>query len=124
MRDLMHVCSYSDSKVTAAKSSKYIFKVPAKHVLVSYEDSDVQFPDPYIVPRHFSQDVIEALTNGRMNTETQNGFLSGVASHVFQIKRKPSPEDMINVSRAIITKYPFMRSPTGSPYVSIIHQKL
>ena len=93
-----------------------MFKELPKHVLVSTEDTDTEFPDPYIVPMHFSQDVIEGLATGKMNTATQNGFLSGVASHVFQLKRKPSTED---VSRAIITKYPFMRSPTGSPYVSI-----
>ena len=73
----------------------------------------------YIVPVHFGQDVIEGLATGKMNTATQNGFLSGVASHVFQLKRKPSTEDLINVSQAMITKYPFMRSLTGSPYVSI-----
>ena len=99
-------------------SSKYIFKELPKHVLVSSEDFDVQFPDPYIVPVHFSQDVLEGLTTGKMTKDTQNRFLSGVASHVFQIKQKPSPEDMINVSRVVIAKYPFMRSPTGSPYVS------
>ena len=69
---------------------------------------------------HFSQDVTECLSAGKMTRETQNAFLSGVASHVFQIKRKPSKEDLINVSRAIIVKYPFLRSPTGSPYVSMV----
>ena len=120
---IMCVHSYSDDKVTGAiGSSKYIFKELPKHVLVSTEDSVIQFPDPYIVPGHFSQDVITCLTNAKMTKETQNAFLSGVASHVFQIKRKPSAEDMINVSRAIIAKYPFMRSPTGSPYVSKAYQ--
>ena len=104
----------------ACGSSKYVFKELPKHVLVTTEDPDVQFPDPYIVPVHFSQDVIESLAIGKMTKDTQNRFLSGVASHVFQIKRKPSTEDMINVSRAIIAKYPFMRSPTGSPYVSTL----
>ena len=85
------------------------------------DDHDVQFPDPYIVPVYFSRDVMDSLTYGKMNVVTQNAFLLGVASHVFQIKRKPSSEDLINVSRAIITKYPFMRSPTGSPYVSILY---
>ena len=55
----------------------------------------------YIVPWHFSQlqDVTEAVTNGRMTKEI---FLSEVASNVFQIKGKLPPEDMINVSQAII----------------------
>ena len=61
---------------------------------------------------------MDNLTYGKMNAVTQNAFLLGVASHVFQIKRKPSSEDLINVYRVIIAKYPFMRSPTGSPYVS------
>ena len=61
---------------------------------------------------------MDNLTYGKMDVVTQNAFLLGVASHVFQIKRKPSSEDLNNVSREIIANYPFMRSPTGSPYVS------
>ena len=72
------------------------------------------------MPVHFSQDVTECLSSGKMTKETLNAFLSGVASHIFQIKSKPSREDLINVSRAIIVKYPFLRSPTGSPYVSMV----
>jgi len=104
----------------AVGSSEYIFKEPQKHFLMTSESSHVQFPNPYIVPIHFSQDVTEGLTTGKMTKDTQNRFLSGVASHVFQIKKNPSTEDMINVSQAIIAKYPFMRSPTGSPYVSTV----
>lgn len=124
MHDLtMCKCLYynsSDKTSGAIGSSKYVFKELPKHVLVSGEDLDVPFPDPYVLPVHFSQDVIECLNTGTMSKETQSAFLSGVASHVFQIKRKPSKEDLINVSRAVIVKYPFMRSPTGSPYVSLV----
>ena len=72
------------------------------------------------MPVHFSQDVTECLSARKMTKETLNSFLSGMASHVFQIKRKPSREDLINVSRSVIVKYPFLRSPTGSPYVSMV----
>ena len=116
---ITYVYSCSHNVAAAVGSPIYILKEPSKNFWMTLENSLVQFPNPYTVPVHFSRDVTECLTTGKMTKDTQNRFLSAVASHVFQIKKNPSTEDMINISQAIITKYPFMRSPTGSPYVSI-----
>ena len=54
-----------------------------------------------------------------MNQETNKAFLSSVASSMFSFKRYPTHNDYVNVARTIVGKYPFMKSPTGKPYVSM-----
>ena len=55
-----------------------------------------------------------------MTFETNKSFLSAVATAMFTYKKYPTSDDYNNFAlrRVIIHKYPFMKSPTGKPYVS------
>ena len=117
------VLSESDSEVstkTSIVSSKYCLKSLPKSVVKSPEDN-VPLPDPFTLPKNYRPDVASALSTGKMTMETTRAFLSTVASAMFTYKRYPTNDDYSNVARTIITKYPFMKSPTGKPYVSPFH---
>ena len=77
-------------------------------------------PDPFPLPSHFSAAVEMALSSKSMTTTTRRGFVGKVAASMLCYKRYPTREDYENVGRAIIEKYPFLRSPAGSPAVSIM----
>ena len=55
-----------------------------------------------------------------MAIETKRQFLSSIASAMFAYKRYPDKDDFQNVARSIVSKYPFLKPPHGSPYVSCI----
>ena len=117
------VASESDSEVstkTGSVSSKYSLKALPKSVVKSPEDS-VPLPDPFILPKNYRPNVTSALSTGKMTMETSKAFLSAVASAMFTYKKYPTNDDYSNVARTIITKYPFMKSPTGKPYVNPYH---
>ena len=111
----------STQTATSTKSApcKYTLKALPKSVVKTAEDS-IPLPDPFILPKNFRPDVTAALQSGKMTHETDRAFLSAVASSMFSYKRYPTADDYINVARTIIAKYPFMKSPTGKPYVSLI----
>ena len=55
---------------------------------------------------------------GQMNRETTKAFISTVASCIFRFKRYPTTEELTDVARCIVEKYPFMKGKK-KPYVSI-----
>ena len=83
------------------------------------KEDNIPLPDPFELPKNFRPDVASALASGKMTLETNRFFLSTVAGAMFTHKRYPTSDDYMNVARAIGTKYPFMKSPTGKPYVSL-----
>ena len=70
--------------------------------------------------KNYKADVELALKNGKMTIETKKRFFSAVAAAMFTYKRYPKPEYYQNVARCIINKYPFFKSPVGSPHVSLL----
>ena len=76
-------------------------------------------PDPYEFPDNFRPDVELALSNKQLTKETAKAFISRVAAHIFTYKKYPSQDEYVSVARAVIAKYPFMKSPTGRPIVSL-----
>ena len=111
----------STQTATSTKSApcKYTLKALPKSVSKTAEDS-IPLPDPFILPKNFRPDVTTALQCGKMTYETDRAFLTAVASSMFTYKRYPTADDYINVARTIIAKYPFMKSHTGKPYVSLL----
>ena len=84
------------------------------------KEDGIPLPDPFDLPKNFRPDVASALASGRMTLETNRFFLSTVAGAMFTHKLYPTSDDYMNVARSICSKYPFMKSPTGKPYVSLI----
>ena len=109
--------SDSDAKSSSVQSRKYILKQVPKSVVCKTEDDSIPLPDPFELPKHYRADVEVDLKSGSMTEDTTRSFLSSVAASMFTYKRYPSADDYRNVARVIIQKYPFMKSPTGKPYM-------
>lgn len=105
---------------SSVQSRKYTLKQVPKSVVCKTEDDAIPLPDPFEVPKHYRADVEVDLKSGSMTEDTTRAFLSSVAASMFTYKRYPSADDYRNVARVIIQKYPFMKSPTGKPYVSLM----
>ena len=86
-----------------------------KRKIVKSEEDSIPLPDPFPLPKNYRHDIEVSLKSGEMTQETRSAFLSSIASAMLNYKKY---DDHICVSRSIIAKYPFMRSPTGAPYVS------
>ena len=79
------------------------------------EDDAVPLPDPFLLPKFYRADVELALKSSTMTEDTTRAC---VAASMFTYKRYPTADDYRN-ARVIINKYPFLKSPTGTPYVSL-----
>ena len=121
-----HVLEGSDSDAdnkseqSSVKSNQYVLKEVPKSVVCKTEDDAIPLPDPFPLPKHYRADVEPALKSGNMTEDTTRELLSCVATSMFTYKRYPTADDYRNVARVTIQKYPFMKSPTGTPYVSLI----
>lgn len=96
--------------------TKYI--ASKKRKVVKTKDDEIPLPDPFELPKNYRPDVEDALKNRQMTMTSTREFLSRVAAAMFVIKKYPSQDDYMNVARSICNKYPFMKAPTGKPYVS------
>ncbi len=108
-----------DSDSASVKQRKYVLKT-LPWLMSKAEDDAAPLPDPFVLPKHFRPDVDSALKLGKMTVSTNKAFLSTVAGSMFSHKRYPDADDYTNVARTIVQKYPFMKSPTGKPYVSCL----
>ena len=106
--------SVTKPSLEKTKESKFLVK---KSMISKTEDENIPLPDPFELPKNFRPDVASALKLGKMTLSTNRAFLSSIASAMFVYK---SSDDYINVARSIVNRYPFMKSPTGKPYVSSI----
>lgn len=107
----------SDLQVVAEVKNDKVFK-PVKRFFKS-DDDKLPLPDPFPLPKNYKADIDVALKTGKMTRETKKRFFSAVAAAMFTYKKYPQPEDYQNVARCVVSKYPFLKSPVGSPHVSI-----
>ena len=104
--------SVSNSSGPPAKKRKKVVKT---------EEDAIPLPDPYPLPAHYGADVEVALKNGKLTKSTRVAFLEKVATSMLYHKRYPTAADYDCVGRAIIEKYPFMKSSVArSPAVSML----
>ena len=108
-----------ESDLKVLKDKEEDFKERKKRFQKTDDDA-VPLPDPFPLPKNYKADVEVALKNGKMTIETKKRFFSAVAAAMFTYKKYPKPEDYQNVARCIINKYPFFKSPVGSPHVSLL----
>ena len=112
-------CPSAVSSVSPAVSSMSPTSTKLSNQL-SKKGFERPLPDPFPLPENFRYDVEVALKSGKMSRETSKSFLSAVASSMLSYKRYPSRDEYVMVAMTIINKYPFMKSPSGSPTVSYI----
>ena len=82
------------------------------------KDQESPLPNPFVLPKNFRPDVAAALETEQMTRETTTAFTSTVASCIFRFKKYPTKEELTDVARCIVEKYPFMKGKE-KPYVSI-----
>lgn len=88
-----------------------------KRDIMKTEDDSIPLPDPFPLPKYFSRDVEIALENKKLPTRERRAFLSDVASSMLRFKRYPTRDDYITVCSTIYRTYPFLKAPSGKPYV-------
>ena len=91
-----------------------------RRAMIKDADDSVPLPSPFPLPKHYSADVEVALRTNKMSTETTRRFVSSIAGTMLTYKRYPSQEDYRNVAQSVISRYPFLQSPFGSPHVCCI----
>ena len=78
-------------------------------------------PVPFPFPANYPPIVESALLGRVVPPEAMKRFLSCIARAVYAIKCYPTSQEYESVGMQVIQKYPFMKSPAGSPYVSFVY---
>ena len=92
----------------------------AKRMLIVKDEEDtVPLPDPFPLPKHYGNEVDVALKSKQMTTSVRKAFIQKVAASMLCYKRYPTSTDYVSVGRSVVSAYPFLKSPAGSPAVSI-----
>lgn len=81
-------------------------------------DDAVPLPNPFPLPKHYRAEVEASLNKKQLSSSERRQFVSSIAAAMLCYKRYPTSEDYQNIGSTIITAYPFMKSPAGSPAVS------
>ena len=103
------------SSVGDSSSTTDVPRKKRKASIKSKEDA-IPLPDPFPLPQHYSTEVKAELKKKLVLV----AFTGKVAAAMLCYKHYPIKEDLIlNVSQAIIRKYPFMAAPVGTPTVSV-----
>ena len=82
------------------------------------EEDAIPLPNPFPLPKHYGSEVEAALNDRKLTNRTRKAFIAKIASSMLYHKRYPTADDYANVGQAVVQKYPFMKSPAGSPAVS------
>jgi len=92
-----------------------------KIIRKSFEtESEGPLPIPFELPKNFSQDVQKDLKENRLIRRERAKFIASICSAIFQYKAYPNKAEYNHVGEQIVKKYPFLRSKTGSGYVSSV----
>ena len=99
------------------KRNKTLLDLPS--AIKKEEVTEKPLPDPFPLPEHYRSDVEVGLKTGKMSREAKKSFLSSVASAMFGYKKYPTSEEYTRVALQMITKYPFLKPPSGSSTVML-----
>lgn len=100
----------------AGPSSSVINPLPTDIKVEKRKEREIPTPFPW--PDNFKPDVELALSKGQMSRETKAAFYSTIAHTMFGYRKYPTREEYVRVACEIITRYPFLKPPKGSPTVS------
>ena len=79
---------------------------------------ELPLPMPFELPRNFEGCVMADLKRKMMSTKNKGKFVKGVAAAIFRFKAYPTSGEYNHVGQQIILKYPFLKSLSGTGYVS------
>ena len=81
------------------------------------EDDTIPLHRSIPLSDHYCFKVETTLKLSRLSNVTRQAIIARIASLNDQLQRYSSSEDYANVGLAILMKYPFLKSPVGSPAV-------
>ena len=73
---------------------------------------------PFELPRNYEAEVMEDLKRGLLSTKNMAKFVKAVAGAIFRFKAYPTKAEYDYIGQQIISKYPFLKSLSGTGYVS------
>ena len=79
-------------------------------------------PCPFLLSQNYPPEVectfsMQTMLPRQLNQDCR--FLTTVARAIFSIKCYPTGNEYMNIAKQIVSKYPFLASSAGTPYVSI-----
>ena len=96
--------------------------------IIKEQKTEKPLPTPFELPRNYPKEVMDDLKLNRLSGGVRAKFIASVCSAIFQYKSLPTTDEYNHVGEQIIKKYPFLKSKSGSGYVSLLlhawlHQK-
>ena len=105
----VEVSSKSPKRYKSDETNMQVFDLPNDKL-------SKKLPDPFIFPEQYSPEISVCISNQSMPPKTVDKFITAIA--VFLFKCYPTTPELEQVARQTTEKYPFLRAPAGSPYVS------
>ena len=73
---------------------------------------------PFELPRNFTVNVMMELEKGYLSAKGMTKFIGSVSAAIFHLKSYPTTDEYHHIGQQIISKYPFLKSSSGTGYVS------
>ena len=77
-------------------------------------------PTPFELPRNYHAVVMEGLEKGFLSGGAKTKFIGSIAAAIFRYKSYPTKDEYEHIGQQIIKKCSFLKSSTGTGYVSSI----
>ena len=87
---------------------------------ITKRELESPLPMPFKLPRNFPPLVMCELKKDMLSIAGKTKFISAVAASMFHHKSYPTKQEYEHVGQQIIEKYPFLRSASGTGYVSYV----
>ena len=85
---------------------------------ITKREPESPLPLPFELPRNFPAVVMADLSSHMLSSKGKSKFIAAVAASIFRFKSYPTKEEYEHVGQQIIKKFPFLRSASGTGYVS------
>ena len=96
------------------------FKAFSHMKVVKEQKTEKPLPTPFELPHNYPKEVMDDLKLNRLSGGARAKFIASVCSAIFQYKSLPTKDEYNHVGEEIIKKYPFLKSKSGSGYVSLL----
>ena len=113
------VCNWPSSDTISSTQSTRWNSPEISSFLKSRANESV-LTETFSLPQSFPPHVEGALAEKSMNSRALAAFITTIGRAVFAVKRYPSASEYDTVSRLVIERYPFLKSPLGRGYVRFI----
>ena len=86
--------------------------------IIKEQKAEKPLPTPFELPRNYPKEVMDDLKLNRLSVGARAKFIASICSAFFQYKSLPTKDEYDHIGEEIVKKYPFLKSKSGSGYVS------